>query len=88
LTVTDGGFVSSIMYRIFIEGRARATNIAAGRIVHVVSNSCLSILYLLNLFIAVGIDIMYKIRTVKVIMRIIEWSLKNVSCSMAGEALS
>jgi len=41
-----GDFVSSIKYRVFIEGRAMNNNRIAGRIVQIVSISCPSIMNL------------------------------------------
>jgi hypothetical protein len=49
-----GVFVSSIKYRVFRDGMAMKINIIAGRMVQIVSISCPSIIYLLNvLFIIV-----------------------------------
>jgi hypothetical protein len=62
LIVTLGDFVSSIKYNVFKEGTAINTNIRAGRMVQMVSTSCLSIMNLLNLFLKIIEIIRYSVK--------------------------
>jgi hypothetical protein len=64
--------VSSIRYKVFREGIAIKIRRRAGLIVHMVSTSCLSDEFLLNVLFFVKI--------------IITWSWKNSRCSIEGEA--
>lgn len=80
--------VSSIRYKIFIEGRAIKRSITAGRIVQIVSISCPSMRNLWYLFLITIEIIMFSVMIVIRIRMIIEWSWKNNSCSILGDVLS
>jgi hypothetical protein len=73
-TVSDGFFVSSIRYKVFIEGRAINSKRIAGRMVQTVSISCPSIMYLLNVFDTITDRTMYIVNTVIRIRTIMAWS--------------
>jgi len=67
-------FLSSIRYRIFIDGSAMKTSIKAGRMVQIVSISCPSKRNLLYDDDTTGDRIMYNVRMVINVKMIIEWS--------------
>jgi len=63
--VSWGVFDSSIKYRIFMDGRAITHRKKNGKIVQMISTSCLSVLKLLKLFCQVGRTVKYSVSTVK-----------------------
>jgi hypothetical protein len=83
-----GFLVSSIRYKVFIEGNAMNRRSTAGRRVQIVSISWPSIMNLLNSFALTTEMMMYMVITVIRISTIIEWSWKNRSCSMLGDVES
>jgi hypothetical protein len=67
---------------------ATIIRIIAGRIVHVISISCLSEIFTLKFFSFMGIIIDHIVSVVIIIITIIVWSFNMVSCSIIGEFLS
>ena len=80
--------MSSIRYRVFIDGKAMNKRSTAGSRVQMVSISWPSIMYLLNTLAAMAEMMTYIVKTVIRIRTIMAWSWKNSSCSMLGEAAS
>lgn len=88
LTVKEGLKDSSIKYKIRKDGRAMNISIKAGKIVQIISISCPSRISWLESLFNIMLVIIYKIKIVIIIKIIIEWSWKNISCSIVGEFLS
>lgn len=82
-----GDTISSIIYKVFIEGRAIKTNKNAGIDVQNTSVWCDSSINRLNLFISIDIIIIDSVNVVILIIRIIVWSWKKDRCSIRGEFL-
>jgi len=74
LIVILGDFVSSIKYRVFIDGKAINNRRTAGRIVQIVSISWPSIMNLLKDLLIMMDVIRYNVMIVIKIKIIIEWS--------------
>lgn len=80
--------MSSIRYKVFMEGNAMNRRSTAGRRVQIVSISWPSIMNLLNNFALITEIIIYMVMTVIRINTIIAWSWKNSSCSILGDVES
>jgi len=83
-----GVMVSSIIYRVLREGIAINININAGMDVQNNSISWASRKNRLKDLLTIDENIKWRVRIVTLTKMIIEWSWKNVKCSINGEFLS